>query len=230
MNDKITLYCREAGEGEPLILLHGNGESGEYFVHQIEFFAKKYRVLAPDTRGHGQSPRGEGAFNLAHFVEDLKDFMDEKGIDKAHILGFSDGGNTALMFALKYPERVKKLIVNGANLEPAGADPAILDEVRIPYWKASLAAKETGDAEAVKQAEMLGLMVEEPHIDPVRLKELKMETLVIAGTEDVILEEHTKFIASCIPDAKLAILPGDHFVAAGNPEVFNQTVAEFLQA
>ena len=58
----IKLYYREKGSGKPLILLHGNGESGEYFVNQIDYFSKQYRVIAVDTRGHGQSPRGDPHF------------------------------------------------------------------------------------------------------------------------------------------------------------------------
>lgn len=55
----IRLYYEKAGDGEPLILLHGNGEDGTYFKHQMEYFSKDYRVIAIDTRGHGKSPRGE---------------------------------------------------------------------------------------------------------------------------------------------------------------------------
>ena len=54
----IELYYQEKGAGEPFILLHGNGENGSYFVKQIAYFSGRYRVIAPDTRGHGQSPRG----------------------------------------------------------------------------------------------------------------------------------------------------------------------------
>ena len=54
----IELFYREKGSGEPLLLLHGNGESGAYFTHQMDYFQNKYRVIAPDTRGHGKSPRG----------------------------------------------------------------------------------------------------------------------------------------------------------------------------
>lgn len=71
----IELYYREAGSGEPLIMLHGNGESGEYFINQIEHFQSRYRVIAPDTRGHGRSPRGEAPFTIAQFANDLYDFM-----------------------------------------------------------------------------------------------------------------------------------------------------------
>ena len=87
----IQLYYTEQGRGEPLILLHGNGEDGSYFAKQIPYFARNYRVIAVDTRGHGQSPRGTAPFTIRQFAEDLKGLLDELGITKAHILGFSDG-------------------------------------------------------------------------------------------------------------------------------------------
>ena len=107
----IKLHFTEKGAGEPLILLHGNGESGEYFIHQIGYFSSKYRVIAVDTRGHGRSPRGSAAFTIRQFAEDLRCFMDEQEMKEANLLGFSDGGNIALMFALKYPERVKRCLL-----------------------------------------------------------------------------------------------------------------------
>ena len=127
----IALHYTEQGAGVPLILLHGNGEGSSYFVHQIEYFKDRYRVIAIDTRGHGQSPRGEKPFTIRQFAEDLHDFMDERGIDRAHILGFSDGGNIALVFALKYPERVDHLILNGANLDASGVKPSKRACVRV---------------------------------------------------------------------------------------------------
>ena len=119
-NMDIRLHYTEKGSGEPLILLHGNGENGRYFVNQTDFFAEKYRVIAVDTRGHGQSPRGEAPFLIRQFAEDLAGFMDGLGIERANILGFSDGGNIAVTFALKYPQRVNRLILNGANIFPRG--------------------------------------------------------------------------------------------------------------
>ena len=101
----IQLYSIERGTGEPLILLHGNGEESRYFARQIRHFAKTRKVIAIDTRGHGQSLRGNAPFTIRQFAEDLHDFMEEKGIERADILGFSDGGNTALVFALQYPQK-----------------------------------------------------------------------------------------------------------------------------
>lgn len=103
-----------------MILLHGNSENYEIFKHQIDYFSSKYRVIAIDTRGHGNSPRGDAPFTLNQFAEDLNDFFLQHKISKANILGFSDGGNIAMIFTMKYPEKVSKLILNGANLNPDG--------------------------------------------------------------------------------------------------------------
>ena len=77
---EISLYWEERGNGTPLVLLHGNGEDGTYFARQMEEFSRDFRVLAVDTRGHGRSPRGTAPFTLDQFAEDLKDFLDGRGI------------------------------------------------------------------------------------------------------------------------------------------------------
>ncbi len=223
----ISLHFVEKGRGKPLILLHGNGEDGSYFEHQIDCFSVDYRVIAIDTRGHGQSPRGEKPFTIVQFAEDLHDFMDENGIDQAILLGFSDGGNIALTFALKYPDRVGKMIVDGANLFPSGVKALYQWPIEIGYRIAKMFAKKS--EEAKKNAEMLGLMVNEPHIDPSQLAQLKMPVLVVAGTKDMIKDKHTRLIYKSLPNARLTILEGDHFVANKNYEAFNSAVAAFLK-
>ena len=101
----IRLYYQEKGKGRPLVLLHGNGEDGSYFRHQMEYFSPQYRVLAVDTRGHGQSPRGTAPFTMSQFAQDLKTLLDELEINAPILLGFSDGANIAMKFALRYPDR-----------------------------------------------------------------------------------------------------------------------------
>lgn len=224
----ISLNYIETGYGFPLILLHGNGESLEYFSHQIEYFSKKYCVIAVDTRGHGKSPRGTGEFSIKRFAEDLHDFMMVHKVERAHILGFSDGGNIAVYFALRYPEMVEKLILNGANISPRGVKRSVQLPIEIGYRIALEFAKK--DERAMKKAEMLGLMVNEPNISPKELKSLKMPVLVIAGTRDMIKEEHTRLIAGCIPNSTLAFIAGDHFIAKKRYKEFNKAVDAFLKA
>ena len=223
----IQLNYIEQGQGQPLILLHGNGESCDYFEHQISIFAKDYNVIAIDTRGHGKSPRGEKPFTIIQFAEDLHDFMEEKGITKANLLGFSDGGNIALTFALKYPDRIDKMIIDGANLFPSGVKLLYQWPIEVGYRIAKLFSKKSEQAK--QNAEMLGLMVNEPHIDPSELARLTMPVLVVAGTKDMIKESHTKLIYKSLPNAQLSILEGDHFVANKNADVFNKVVDEFLR-
>ena len=85
----IKLHYEEKGAGTTLILLHGNGEDGSYFVHQMDYFSERYRVIALDTRGHGKSPRGDKPFTIRQFAEDLRAFLDEQGI---RTLGMIDAG------------------------------------------------------------------------------------------------------------------------------------------
>lgn len=224
----IQLNYIEKGSGEPLILLHGNGEDNTYFVHQIEAFSKGYRVLALDTRGHGKTPRGTAPFTIRQFAEDLFAFMDQHEIPKAHILGFSDGGNIALTFALRYPERVNRLILNGANLFPAGVKTTVQLPVVLGYYAASLFGK--GSTKARKNAELLGLMVKEPNFKPEDLQAIHIPTLVIAGDRDMIKDQHTRLIHRSIHNSRLVILPGDHFIANQEPSAFNRAVEDFLQA
>lgn len=223
----IQLHFIEQGQGQPMILLHGNGESCDYFEHQIAYFSKQYHVIALDTRGHGQSPRGEKPFTIKQFAEDLHDFMDEKSIERAHILGFSDGGNIALTFALKYPERIEKLILNGANLFPSGVKPLYQWPIEIGYRIARLFSKKSEKAK--QNTEMLGLMVNEPHIEPFELARLTMPVLVIAGTKDMIKESHARLIYKSLPNAQMNIIEGDHFVANKNAGDFNKVVDLFLR-
>lgn len=223
----IRHYYVEKGEGMPLILLHGNGESSDYFVGQIDDFALHYHVYAVDTRGHGRTPRGKAPFTFRQFSEDLLAFMDRVGIEKAHILGFSDGGNIALRFAIRHPERVDRLIVDGANLTPQGIKRGTLRLIQLHYWLAQKLAPLSSAQR--RRCELLGIMVHEPNMTMAELSRIEAKTLVIAGTEDLIKESHTRRIAWGIPHARLCILPGDHAVAAKHPSAFNRAVLDFLE-
>ena len=211
-----------------MLFLHGNGEDGGYFVHQLDVFAEQYHVYAIDTRGHGKTPRGSAPFTISQFADDLKEFMDMHGIERANILGFSDGGNIALTFAIRYPEKVSRLILNGANLDPSGVKRAEQEKIENAYARA-LEHEQEG-SEAKRKAELLGLMVNDPHIPEEDLAKVTAKTLVIAGTDDMIEEAHTRVIHAGIPGSELVFIEGDHFIAEKNPEAFNRAVLGFLTA
>ena len=224
----IEHYYIEKGQGEPLILLHGNGENCDYFKGQIDEFARYYHVYALDTRGHGKTPRGNAPFTIRQFADDLLGFMDAHSIDKAHLLGFSDGGNIAMVFAIKYPDRVNRLILNGANLDAKGVKRSTQIPIEIGYRIANMFAGKS--PEAKHNAEMLGLMVNDPNVLPAELSAIKAKTLVIAGTNDMIKDAHTRLIAQSIQDSQLVLIKGNHFIANKCPEAFNRAVLEFLNS
>lgn len=223
----IQLNYTTAGQGFPLILLHGNGEDHTYFKHQIGPFSEKFRVIAPDTRGHGRSPRGTAPFTLEQFAEDLKGFLDSREIRRCHLLGFSDGANIALLFALKYPAYVEKLSLNGADLHPSAVK--LTTQAPIVLGWGLLQVIRQFDKKAQPKWELLDLMTTQPHIRPDSLAALTMPTLVVAGDRDMIREKHTRLIAQSIPNSQLAILPGDHFVARRNWQAFNPLILNFLE-
>ena len=222
----IQHFYKEKGTGEPLILLHGNGENCDYFQGQIDVFADRYHVYAIDTRGHGKTPRGDKPFTIRQFADDLLCFMDDHRIEKAHLLGFSDGGNIAMVFAIRYPDRVNRLILNGANINPGGVRRSVQIPIEIGYRIAKLFSGRSDSARL--NAEMLGLMVNDPDVSPEELEMIRAKTLVIAGTKDVIRKSHTRLIAEHIPDSQLVLIEGSHFIANKKPEEFNRAVLDFM--
>ena len=223
----IKHFYIEKGQGDPVILLHGNGENYTYFKNQIDVFAEKYRVYALDTRGHGKTPRGDSPFTIRQFADDLLGFMNEHHIERSHLLGFSDGGNIAMVFAIRHPERVDRLILNGANLNADGVRRSTQIPIEIGYRIAKRFSNKSDSARL--NSEMLGLMVNDPNVDSKELKRISAKTLIIAGTKDMILESHTRLIAECIPDSRLTFIRGDHFIANKKPDEFNRVVLDFLK-
>ena len=181
---------------------------------------ENYYLICPDCEI--RSPHIEKLY----YNEDLKDFMDEHHIPKADILGFSDGGNIALIFAMHYQERVARLVVDGANISHSGIKRFSQLPVEIAYHMLKPVAGKIKYAH--KFMELLSLMVNEPNITPAELGKIRAKTLVVAGTRDLIREQHTRLIAQSIPDAKLVLLPGDHFIARKQWDRFNQVVLNFL--
>lgn len=231
-NSGANIFYSEYFPADPqaptLILLHGNGEDHTYFVKQIPAFSPHFRLVLMDTRGQGQSTGGDGELNFLVFAADLLALMDHLQIAKAHLLGFSDGGNLALTFALAHPERVQSLILNGANLNPGGVKLSTQLPIVLGYGCCRLLSPFSHKAR--QNGAVLGLMVNHPHIPPQALAALTMPALVIVGERDMIRDRHSQLIARSLPNAQFVRIPGgDHFCAAKCPEVFNHAVLSFLQ-
>ncbi|MFQ7689658.1 MAG: alpha/beta fold hydrolase [Butyricicoccus sp.] len=219
---RIAYY--DVGRGKPLVLLHGNGEDSSYWNAQIPELTRFYRVIAVDSRGHGASGSGEHGLSFEMMAEDLKTVLDTLGVKKAHFLGFSDGGNLAIKFALTHPEYIDKLISCDVGCS------AFSRRCSCPLWQLRVAAALSRfSKKAARRRDVLGLMVHPYGVTMNDLERLTMPTLIIVGEHDAIREKQTKEMASHIPHCEVEVFrDGDHFVAAKQPSRFNRTVIEFL--
>ena len=210
-----------------MILLHGNSENLHIFEKFTERFSKDFRVIAIDTRGHGKTPLGEEPFSIYQFAEDLNDFMEYHKIEKANILGFSDGGNIALIFASAHPEKVIKLIANGANTKPSGMKNTVLFSMWISYIIFCIFSNFS--KKAANNKALFKLMLFEPKINKSDLEKIRAKTLVLVGTNDMIKEKESRFIAKKIPDSELCFVLGGHFILKDNFKDYCYAVEKFLE-
>lgn len=211
----------------PLILLHGNGEDSHYFEKCIRYLSHFFRVIAVDSRGHGRSGRGTAHLNFDCMAEDLCALLNALEIPKAYLLGFSDGGNLAIKFTLLYPQRVEKLILNGANVSMLCG---VVPWVQLPIYPAVglLTALSPLNEKIRNKRDVLALMARNYGVGLQDLQLIEQETLVIVGEHDMILPSHTRAMVQELPHGRLAVLSGDHFIAAQSPARFSLNCLYFL--
>lgn len=226
----IKLYVETYGTGQPMLQIHGNGESIASMGYQIRFFANRYRVIAADSRGHGKSELGTGRLTYEQMAEDLNALLEKRGLKSVSVLGWSDGGILGLLLAIHHPDKVGRLAIMGANLNPAGAYNWALDLVAAKDKQIDQMIARGDKSEPwplLKQ--YLDLLGKQPNISLAQLKTIPAPTLVMAGDRDVIADVHTLEIFHGLPNAQLAIFPGaTHMVPWQNHDLFNRTVETFL--
>ena len=215
------IYFEEYGEGEPLIFLHGNNGSIEDFYQQIPFFAKHYRVIVLDTRGQGRSTDlTKTPYTYEVFSNDLFQIIQKLNLKKVNLVGWSDGGNTALIFNAQHPELINKIVTIGAVLNPNGVKDELIENFK------NLANKPSENT----NLRLIELMLNEPNITKSELNEIQNPVLVIAGEKDEVKEEHTKEIQQNIKNAELLIIPNStHYVPFEQPKVLNEAILKFLR-
>ena len=220
----IKLYYETYGSGEPLIMLHGNGGSIEAFSNQIPFFEKHYHVIAIDSRLQGKSGGSPDSISYDLMASDFNALLNQLHIDSVFVLGWSDGGINGLIMALKYPDKVKKLAVSGANTTPDSTAFKYSDILDMKNF-----VEHNTTASKIEIA-LNKMMLDEPNISYDSLHTIHCPVLIMAGDHDVIKPEHTLKIFESIPDAELCIFPNSHHNALQeHPKIFNQTVLTFFK-
>jgi pimeloyl-ACP methyl ester carboxylesterase len=225
----FRMYYETYGTGSPMLFIHGNGGSIQHFSFQIPFFEQKYKVIVADSRAQGKSIDNGDSLSYEMMADDLNALLDHLHIDSCHVVGWSDGGINGLLLAIRHPDKVKKLAVTGANLQPdtSAVDPWIC------AWSKSLCDsvdKLPITLEVNTQRKLLHLLSYAPHISVSQLHTIQCPTLVIGGDHDVIRPRHTMLIAESIPKSYLWILPNSgHSTPIVYKDLFNATVDDFFK-
>lgn len=227
----ISLYLEDYGAGQTVLQIHGNNQSIASMARQLDALSQHYRVIAVDSRGHGKSGIGVEPLTYEQMADDFNVVLDQLNLKSVYVLGVSDGGIIGLLLAIKYPDKVAKLAIMGASLNPSGAyDWAMVGATREREKIDSMISKGDTSRRWIQARQLLDLLIYQPNITPADLGRISAPTLVMAGDRDIIRIEHTVQIFQNISNSHLAIFPGStHFVPNSNSQLFNATVLSFFQ-
>ena len=206
----INLFYTCTGAGEPLIMLHGNGEDHTIFDEAVEVLSKHFTVYAIDTRSHGQSDKVP-ELHYSDIAEDVRCFIKELGLERPVLYGFSDGGIVGLLLVIKYPNLLSKVIGSGVNVNPDGLVKGWHILFKLIYF--------------FGRSPMFKLMLTEPDIKEEELGNITVPVYLTGGSKDMIRQKHMQWIADCIPGAKLKILDGEKH---GSYIIHSQRIAELI--
>jgi len=253
----IYLHYVQAGEGIPLLLIHGYPLDHVMWQPQLDELSGVAQVIAPDLRGFGQSDAPEGVYTMDAHADDLCALLDALHIRRAVVCGLSMGGYIALAFWRKYASRVLALILVDTR---AGAD---TPEARLARLETVEQVKQRGSAPAIEAmlprllagstrqsrsdlVEFVGAMMQrqrpiglmgallgmaERPDSTAMLPTITVQTLVVFGAEDVITPAETDGpgLVGSIPHARLVVIPkAGHLSNLEQPEAFNRSVRKFL--
>jgi pimeloyl-ACP methyl ester carboxylesterase len=232
---KIWYATFGPASGEPVILLHGGLANANYWGNQVRALQKQYRVIVMDSRGHGRSTRDQQPYGYDLMASDVIGLMDFLHIQKAAIVGWSDGAIIGLDVALHHPERLTKLFAFAANSDPSG----VADIDKSPVFNAFIARAEkeyetlspTPTEYKAFLAQIEKMWQTQPNWTADDLKKITSPTWIVdADHDEAIKRDNTEFMAASIPGAGLLLQPAvSHFSFIQDPDQFTADVLHFLK-
>ncbi len=252
--DDTRLHYTEQGRGAPLLFVHGLGSSSRDWAAQVDDFAKRYRVLRVDLRGHGRSERGEGPYSIAQFAREVAVLLRKHAHEPAHVVGLSMGGMVALELAASAPRLLRSLVVVNS-----------VADMRLHSWRdvwfyvsrrlavQALGMRRVGRllarqlfvkpdqgvlrrtlverwAGTDKQAYLWSMDAIMRWSVADRLPRIDTPTLLVSSDEDYTPVAEKRKMKAQMPRAELAVVhDARHALPVERPEAFNAVVDDFLR-
>ena len=234
-HDGAQIWYATYGSGWPVILLHGGlGQSGNWGYQVPALIRSGYHAVLIDSRGHGRSTRDARPFTYELMASDVSAVMDALHLEKAGLVGWSDGACTALVLASIAPTRVAGVFFFACNMDPSGAKEVefspILKRCFGRHVKDYARLSATPD-QFNAFSDAVGLMqITQPNYSAHDLAQISVPVAIVASEHDEFIKrEHAEYLARSIPNAEFVELPGvSHFAPLQRPEQFNTVMLAFL--
>jgi pimeloyl-ACP methyl ester carboxylesterase len=235
--DGVPTWYAEHGEGEPLVYLHGAFGDSRELDPVRDAYTARFRVYAPERRGHGRTPDVDGPFSYPAFAADTIAFLDAVVGGPTDLVGYSDGAITALHVALERPDLVRRLVLISGQFHRRGLISGFLDTpdaaamlVDTPLAVAYGEVSPDGvDHFPVIVDKVIEMALTGPTLTAEQLPAVGARTLVICADDDGVHLEHTVELYRSLPDSELAVVPGtSHLLVLEKPEQVTRLVLDFL--
>jgi pimeloyl-ACP methyl ester carboxylesterase len=239
VNGLRMYYERHGAGGTPLVLIHGGGSTiGTNFGRVLPLLARSRRVIAVEVQAHGHTRDIDRPFTFEQDADDVAALLDSLHVPKADILGFSNGGTTALQIGIRHPAKVNRLVIASSNYKREGMQAGFWDfmekgtyaDMPKPYETAYLKINPSQEGVHAMHDRDAKRMLAFKDIPDASIKGIQAPTLVVVGDQDVIRSEHALELSRTLPHARLCILPGTHGSYLGEimtPHVSDRTVGIF---
>lgn len=254
--DRLAMFVVESGAGPPVVLIHGLGWDSSLWYPTMSRLASRHRVIAADTRGHGESDKPDGPYTIAGFAADWAALLDRLQVKEACIVGLSQGGMVAQALALMRPDMVSRLVLVATacrshpaardNMEariaaladagPEAAAQVAAESIFSPAWRAAnpvelsrFVAWRCLAPAAPLTAAMRAVYDFDLSAD---LPSIQVPTLILSGSADPLTRpEAMQEIAALIPGAELHLIAGaGHIIPVETPGAFAESLDRFLRS
>jgi len=227
-------YCYEwDNDGEAVVLLHGGlSKTSSWDYIMVPPLEDDFHIFAYDRTAHGFTGDQAGSLHFEFQTLEAIAYLEDVVKAPAHLIGWSDGGNIALMVAIKRPDLVKSIVPIGANFHFSGVPQAFGDDFISPEEQAeyNLISPDAPHTLLEKKIRMNAIWASEPTLTTADLATIQCPVLVLAGDDDVINHHHTIELFEALPLGQLAIIPGtSHFVMKEKPDLMNAVIVQFLE-